>query len=126
MENKEEIVIEPTETKSPETSKQSEVNKTLSATELPIHTDKTINTGTTLLLNNDNKKSNKSMYKMVVYVVLAIVFGYFITKTDDNKYKIGLIIGFVLLSTTLFNKFFKDPIESNTVIDDDGTNLIEG
>ncbi len=81
---------------------------------------------TTLLLENDNKtnqNTNKGMYKMGVYVILAIVFGYFITKTDNNKYKIGLIIGFVLFSTFLFNKFFKEP---NTVSEDNGTNLIEG
>ncbi len=59
-------------------------------------------------------------------MVLALIFGYFISKTDNNKYKIGLITGFVLFSTFLFNKFFKEPIESQTVIDDNGTNLIEG
>ena len=82
--------------------------------------------GTTLLLNNNTKTTNKGLYKMIVYLVLAIIFGYFITKTDNNKYKIGLITGFVVFSTFLFNKYFKEPTESHTVSEDNGSNLIEG
>jgi hypothetical protein len=96
---------------------KSPMNKNMTTNEIP---------GTTLLLNNNTKSSNKSIYKIVVYIILAIIFGYFISKTDNNKYKIGLITGFVLFSTFLFNKFFKEPTESHTVIDDNGSNLIEG
>jgi hypothetical protein len=106
-----------------------EPNNESTKTTKPINNNTEI-PGTTLLLTNNNKKnknqSNKNLYKIGVYIILAVIFGYFITKTDNNKYKIGLITGFVLVSTFLFNKYFKEPIESQTVIDDNGSNLIEG
>lgn len=133
MENKEEVNIIPieknkiqephvnnTEPNKPNDDLDSLVNNQ------PHQSQSHVTAGTTLLLNNDTKQSNKSMYKIGLYVILAIVFGYFITKTDNHKYKIGLITGFVLFSTFLFNKFFKDPVESHTVSDDNGSNLIEG
>ncbi len=97
-------------------------------TKPPFNTNNSNNEipGTTLLLNNNTKSSNKSIYKILVYIIFAVFFGYFISKTDNNKYKIGLITGFVILSTFVFNKFLKEPSESHTVIDDNGTNLIEG
>jgi hypothetical protein len=137
MEKKEEVNITPIEknknqeTSTSSTSTNNEPNKPINdldslVNNQPYPSESYVTTGTTLLLNNDTKKSNKSIYKMGIYIILAIVFGYFITKTDNNKYKIGLITGFVLFSTFLFNKFFKDHVESHTVSEDNGTNLIEG
>jgi len=137
MEKKEEVNITPIEqnktqeTSTLSTSTNTEPNKPTDdmnslVNNQPTQSESYVTSGTTLLLNNESKKTNKNMYKMGIYIILSIVFGYFITKTDNNKYKIGLITGFVLFSTLLFNKFFKDPVESHTVSEDNGTNLIEG
>jgi hypothetical protein len=73
--------------------------------------------------NNNHINSNNNMIGMLIYFVVVCIVGYFILKTDNIKYKIGFIVGFLFITFFIKKKFMTN---NKTVVEDDGQNLIEG
>jgi hypothetical protein len=78
---------------------------------------------TTLLLDKSTDNTNNNIFGIIIYFISVGVVGYFISKTDNIKYKIGFIIVFLLITFFIKKKFMK---YTKTVMEDNGQNLIEG
>ena len=97
---------------------------------------------TTLLLDNENENNNKNKnetetkpscvfaflgYQDTINIILAIVFGYFSTRTSNILYKVSFVVVFMLTIYIVRKMGIGHPrTPPNSVSDDNGSNLIEG
>ena len=95
---------------------------------IPQPTNNPLNQENTLeLQNNMTDINNFNINEKISYIVIIItliIHIYLIYQTQDIIYRILLIICFISIAW-LLNKKNKNRLE-NTVIDDDGVNVIEG
>ncbi len=99
---------------------------------------------TTLLLENENENENNNKnknetetkpscvfaflgYQDTINIILAIVFGYFSTRTSNILYKVSFVVVFMLTIYIVRKIGIGHPrTPPNSVSDDNGSNLIEG
>jgi hypothetical protein len=93
---------------------------------------------TTLLLDNKNENKNETEtkpscvfaflgYQDTINIILAIVFGYFSTRTSNILYKVSFVVVFMLTIYIVKKMGIGHPrTPPNSVSDDNGRNLIEG
>jgi hypothetical protein len=132
MENSQEKKeIEVNQTQNQETEPQN----TIPVQDTKINSDKDV-PRTTLLLDPETQNQTQSRISFfglgtgdIINIILAIVFGYFSTKTSNILHKISFVAVF-LLTIYIFRKLGLSGTITrtppNSVTDDNGNNLIEG
>jgi hypothetical protein len=97
----------------PTLSTLSTINPSPSPSPSPSHSQNTLE------LPINEKSNYHSVY--IIGIIMSIIHIYLIYKTDDTIYRIMLIICLICI-IWLLNK----NIKINTILDDNGINLIEG
>ena len=125
MENSEEKKeIEVNQTQNQET----ETQNTIPVQDTKINSDKDV-PRTTLLLDPETQTKSTGWFGFgtgdIINFVLAVIFGYFSTKTSNIMYKISFGIVF-LLTIYVTKKFSIKNKNPKSVSEDNGNNLIEG
>jgi hypothetical protein len=128
-EEKKEIEVNQTQTQEIDTQTTNSVQDT------KINSDKDV-PRTTLLLDTETQNQSKSSFfglglgtGDIINIILAIVFGYFSTKTSNILHKISFIVVFLLTIYAVRKLGLGGNIPRtppNSVSDDNGRDLIEG
>jgi hypothetical protein len=128
-EEKKEIEVNQTQNQETETQNTNPVQDT------KINSDKDV-PRTTLLLDPETQNQTQSRISFfglgtgdIINIILAIVFGYFSTKTSNILHKISFVAVFLLTIYIVRKLGLSGTITRtppNSVTDDNGNNLIEG
>jgi hypothetical protein len=133
LEEKKEIEVNQTQNQEIDTQNTNSVQDT------KINSDKDV-PRTTLLLDTETQNQNQNQPKLsffglglgtgdIINIILAIVFGYFSTKTSNILHKISFIVVFLLTIYAVRKLGLGGNIPRtppNSVSDDNGRDLIEG